>query len=61
MNKLKSRKFILAVASLLFVVLTDLLGVKVDEQTFNTIVMLVASYIVGQGAVDVAGVIKNKE
>ena len=60
MKKLMSRKFIVAVGTLVFIVLTDVLGVNIDESTFNSLVMIVATYILGQGAVDTAIAIKNK-
>ena len=56
LEKLKSRKFILAVASGVLIILNDGLGWGVDTETVLGFVGLVASYIFGEAAVDIAKV-----
>ena len=42
----------MATASFLFVVLTDILGVDINSQTYWSIVGLATAYILGEAAVD---------
>jgi len=52
MTKLKSRKFWLAVASALFIILNEGLGLNVPEESVAYIAGIVAAYIVGEAYVD---------
>ena len=52
MSKLKSRKFWMAVAAGILVILNDGLGLGIDPEAILAFVGLVVSYILGQGAVD---------
>jgi hypothetical protein len=51
-SKWASRKLWTLLGSALFVVLTDILNIKIDEETYWAIVTLAVSYILGQGYVD---------
>lgn len=57
----KSKKLGTALGALVFVILTDVLAVPIDEQTFWALVAVLSSYILGQGAVDVAKEKKKDE
>lgn len=59
MDKLKSRKFIMACVAALFVILNKGLGLDLPEDTITQFVAVIVSYLIGQGAVDVASVLKN--
>lgn len=48
----KSKKLWTAVGSLVFVILTDTLGVPIDSETYWVIVGIATSYILGQAHVD---------
>lgn len=52
LGKFKSRKFLMALASLLFVVLTDVMGLQVPEDVYYSVVALAVSYIAGEAYVD---------
>ncbi len=52
MNKLKSRKFWVAVTSGLYITLTEGLGVNVPEQSYFAVVAMAAVYIFGEAYVD---------
>lgn len=52
MEKFRSRKFLMALASFLFVVLTDLLGIDVNQQTYWTVAGIALTYIAGEAYVD---------
>ena len=52
MEKLKSRKFILVVATAILTICNDGLGLGLPTESILSIVGLVASYVVGQGYVD---------
>lgn len=52
MQKLKSRKFILTVATAILTVCNDGLGLGLPSESIMQIVGLVAAYVVGQGYVD---------
>src|SRR5690606_32925257 len=54
MSKLKSRKFILAVVTAILIVLNDGLGLGIDSGTVLAFAGIVATYILGESAVDVA-------
>lgn len=55
-QKLASRKFWMAIAGALIVVLNEGLGLGIPEETYWGIVALVLGYIFGEAAVDVARV-----
>lgn len=54
MKKFTSRKFILAVVSAVLIILNDGLDLGIDAQTVLAFAGIVATYIVGEAAVDVA-------
>lgn len=58
MDKFKSRKLWVTVIGGAITVFAESLGLETEAA--NQIVQLVSAYILGQGAVDVAGVIKSK-
>lgn len=47
-----SRKFLTAMATILFVVLTQLMGVQIDETAYWSIVGSAIAYILGESFVD---------
>ena len=51
-EKLKSRKFLLAVVSALLIIANDGLGLNLDKDTIMTLASIVISYILGQSFVD---------
>ena len=51
-SKWASRKLWTLLGSALFVILTDILNIKIDEDTYWAVVTLAASYILGQGYAD---------
>ena len=51
-GKLKSRKLWMAIVSALLVVLNEGLGLGIDSETVLAFAGIVASYILGQSAVD---------
>ena len=53
-SKLLSRKFILAVVSALLVILNDGLDLGIDKDTVIAFAGIVATYIIGESAVDVS-------
>ncbi|AGY46834.1 hypothetical protein Blastoid_35 [Bacillus phage Blastoid] len=57
----KSKKLGTALGALVFVILTDVLAIPIDEQTFWALVTVLSSYILGQGAVDVVKEKKKDE
>ncbi|QKN88224.1 holin [Bacillus phage Novomoskovsk] len=57
----KSKKLGTAFGALVFVILTDVLAIPIDEQTFWALVTVLSSYILGQGAVDVVKEKKKDE
>lgn len=60
-DRLKSRKFLLAVFGLVFAFLTDILGVQIDPNTWNTVITLILGYITAEGAKDVIDALKRKK
>lgn len=52
MRKLKSRKLWLAVASALFIILTEGLGVDINPEAYWSLIAIVATYILGEAYVD---------
>ncbi|MCF6097103.1 hypothetical protein L1766_08925 [Thermovorax subterraneus] len=55
-EKLMSRKFWIAVATAVFIVLSDGLGLNMDKDIYWKLVILAISYIFGESAVDIARV-----
>jgi uncharacterized membrane protein len=53
-QKLTSRKFWVAVATAIFIVLSEGLGLNVDSDLYWKIVTLALGYIFGEAAVDIA-------
>lgn len=53
-QKLTSRKFWVAVASAVFIILSEGLGLNVDKELYWKIVALALGYIFGETVVDVA-------
>jgi hypothetical protein len=53
-QKLTSRKFWVAVATAIFIILSEGLGLNVDSSLYWKIVTLALGYIFGEAAVDVA-------
>lgn len=53
-RKLTSRKFWVAVAAAIFIVLSEGLGLNVDRDLYWKIITLALGYIFGEAAVDVA-------
>jgi hypothetical protein len=51
-SKWASRKLWTLLGTALFVILTDVLGLKIEQETYWAIVSLAVSYILGQGYVD---------
>ena len=54
LEKIKSRKFILVVATALLTILNDGLGLGIPREAVLTVTGLIASYVLGQGMVDAA-------
>jgi len=52
LQKLKSRKFILAVVSAILIVLNDGLDLGIDQDTVLAFAGLVATWILGESAID---------
>ena len=52
MNKLKSRKLWIAVASGLFIILTEGLGVNIAHEVYWSVVGIAAAYIFGESYID---------
>ena len=52
MRKLKSRKFCIALASALFIILTEGLGIDINPQAYWSLVAIMAAYIFGEAYVD---------
>ena len=53
-QKLISRKFWVAVASATFIILSEGLGLNVDQELYWKLVALALGYIFGEAAVDIA-------
>ena len=53
-QKMTSRKFWVAVASAAFIILSEGLGLDVDQDLYWKLVALALGYIFGEAAVDVA-------
>jgi hypothetical protein len=53
---LTSRKFWVAVGTILAIILSDILGVDLEPETVVTVVVAVAAYILGESWVDGRGV-----
>ena len=59
MEKLKSRKFWIAVVTALLVVANDGLGLNLPADSIKTVAEIVIAYIIGQGAVDAVSSLKK--
>jgi len=53
-QKLSSRKFWVAVATAIFIILSDGLELNVDQDLYWKIITLALGYIFGESAVDIA-------
>ena len=53
-RKLTSRKFWVAVATAVFIILSEGLGFNVDSELYWKVVALALGYIFGEAAVDIA-------
>lgn len=51
-NRLKSRKFLLALGTFAFAVLTDVFGLDISPDTWTIIITTVISFIAVEGAAD---------
>lgn len=60
-QKLTSRKFWVAVASALLIILSEGLGFEVDKDLYWKLVTIVLGYIFGEAAVDIARAINNRD
>jgi len=58
-QKLTSRKFWVAVATAIFIMLSEELGFNVDVDLYWKIVVIVLGYVFGEAAVDVARVARQ--
>lgn len=58
-KKLLSKKLFFAVFGVVVVLLNEVFGLKLDEETLWLLATIIASYIFGQGAVDVAAQVKE--
>lgn len=61
LEKLKSRKLIMAIAGLLVILATELFGANAAQAASisDSVVNLIMVYIIGQGAVDAVGALKK--
>lgn len=59
-DRLKSRKFLLALGTFGFAILTDVFGLNISPETWSTILTVVLGYIGIEGAADIAERIKQK-
>jgi len=60
-SKLTSRKFWVAVVSATLIILSEGLGLNVDQELYWKIVALALGYIFGEAAVDVARAVKKED
>jgi hypothetical protein len=60
-QKLTSRKFWVAVASALLIILSEGLGFNIDKDLYWKLVTLALGYIFGEAAVDIARAMSNKD
>jgi uncharacterized membrane protein len=60
-QKLTSRKFWVAVATAIFIILSEGLGWNIDSDLYWKIVTLALGYIFGEATVDIARVINKTE
>jgi uncharacterized membrane protein len=59
LEKLKSRKFWIAVLSGLLVVLNDQMGWGIEPEAIKQFITIMVGYLIAEGAVDAAGAIKK--
>lgn len=60
-TRLKSRKFLIALANFLFVVLNEVAGCPIDREAYFAITAGVIAFITGEAYVDGQAVDKSKE
>lgn len=60
-QKLTSRKFWVAVASAVLIILSEGLDLNIDKELYWKLITLALGYIFGEAAVDIARAIGNKE
>ena len=60
-TRLKSRKFLMALANLIFIVVNEVLGAPVDREAYFAITGGIIAFICGESYVDGQGVKKNEE
>lgn len=61
MDKLRSRKFWLAVVAALIAVANDGLGLNLPREAIMTVATVVIAYILGEGAVDAARALRGPQ
>jgi len=57
MDKLKSRKLWVTLSGVAVVAVATFLGVEVPDETMQSLLGMIAAYVVGQGVVDAAGAV----
>ncbi len=57
-TRIKSRKFLLAVANALFIFLNEVIGQPVDPELYWQVTMAVIAFIIGESIVDAQAVKK---
>ena len=60
MSKWRSRKLFASLATVVFVILTDVLGFNLNSETYSTIIATVVTYLVGQSWIDKKSVENGK-
>ncbi|MFA7468928.1 MAG: hypothetical protein WCY82_11800 [Desulfotomaculaceae bacterium] len=60
-TRIKSRKFLVALANFLFIVINEILGAPVDREAYFAITGGIIAFIAGESYVDGQGVKKNEE
>ncbi len=60
-NRLKSRKFLLALFACIGAFLTEVLGINISPEAWQTIVTLILGYIAAEGAADAVERYKKKK
>lgn len=60
-QKLTSRKFWVAVATAVFIILSEGLGWNIDEDLYWKLVTIALGYIFGEAAIDIARAVNKTE
>jgi|GEM_PF-1051778 len=60
-TRLKSRKFLLALANFLFIVINEIAGAPIDREAYFAIAGGIIAFIAGESYVDGQAVKKNEE